>query len=324
MIARNIESVCVFGSTARNSTDCLSDRDVLIVCDDSSRRNQIRGSWRRNGWSVATYSPSRLLKMIAAKSLFIQHLKDEGIIVEDRGSWLQDKLSEAQKKHSYEMDANLSVLLALPIERFNSESLIGETLLAADLAYVATRNFGICYLANKEKSVFDYDEIVECLRIEFELSLAETRILKFLRPAKTAYREKIDCLPQSGTIDDLRRVLSKFFVHRPLSRIDTCMPTRWLGGGYSTLRDLEALIVTRLGRLPTNIELENNRLQTVWKWINNPRAYSWQIRNSEIEQFKLFCKERQPKVRIWQGFTVESAQVEDRKLLSSLGEMNTS
>ena len=33
-----IESVCVYGSTARASTDELSDRDILIIADDKETK----------------------------------------------------------------------------------------------------------------------------------------------------------------------------------------------------------------------------------------------------------------------------------------------
>ena len=53
--------------------------------------------------------------MIQSGSLFIQHLKLEGIIIEDNGGWLFDTLDQAKPKKSYISDAAASVSLALPI-----------------------------------------------------------------------------------------------------------------------------------------------------------------------------------------------------------------
>ena len=163
MTNSRIESVCIFGSAARSSADQLSDRDVLIVSDDRYRRQHLVNYWRRAGWSVAIYSPGRMLKMIQAGSLFIQHIKLEGILLQDQNGWLEHLLQSAKKKQSYEADARASVSLALPIERFAADASIEQNLIVSDLAYVAIRNFGICYLANRGVMIFDYHRIVDHL-----------------------------------------------------------------------------------------------------------------------------------------------------------------
>ena len=279
-----IESVCIFGSSARASTDELSDRDILIVADDKYRRIQLTTLWRQRGWSVAVYSPSRLLRMIASGSLFIQHLKLEGVIVADKGGWLSDNLEKAKPKKSYIGDAMESVFLALPIERFDSNALIKNNLLAADLAYVAIRNFGICHLADKKNLFFDYGQIATCLGKDFSLSRRELKLLHSLRAGKVSYRESTECVLLKWTIGELRFVLSKLFVDRPLGQIDHDLPTRRLAGGYTMLRDFEAFIVAKLGRCPTESEVLEMGLEKVWKWIREPRAYAWNVRNISLNE----------------------------------------
>ena len=159
-----VESICVFGSAARSSTDGISDRDILVVSSNSLKRNLLIHEWKSKGWSVASYSPYRLMRMIDSGSLFIQHLKLEGIILKDNHRWLERSLQAAEKKKTYESDAKESVALALPIERFTADSLIQDNLIVSDMAYVALRNFGICFLAEKGKLVFDYHMIVQTTR----------------------------------------------------------------------------------------------------------------------------------------------------------------
>ena len=274
-----IESVCVFGSSARGSADKLSDRDVLIVSNDKDRRDNVVAQWQQKGWSTAVYSPTRLASMIAAGSLFIQHLRLEGIILEDNNRWLRGALNKAKPKSSYEKDALDSISLALPIERFEGNASIKNNLITADLAYVSTRNFGICYLADQGHLSFEYSQVVCRLGEHFKLDDTEVSLLQSLRAGKAAYRGAVECPRLQGSVGELRSVLSKLFVNRPMEQIDHNLPARRLAGGYTMLRDFEASIVAELGRSPTEAELSAKGLNQIWKWVRDPRAYSWSVRN---------------------------------------------
>ena len=240
--------------------------------------------WHQRGWSVAVYSPSRFLRMVTSGSLFIQHLKLEGVIVSDKGGWLSDKLENAKPKNSYIGDAKASVSLALPIERFDSNALIKNNLITADLAYVAIRNFGICHQADKKHLFFDYGQIVTCLGKDFGLNQRELKLLYSLRAGKASYRESTECALVTGTIDELRHVLSKLFVDRPLGQIEHDFPTRRLAGGYTMLRDFEAMVVAKVGRCPTEYEILQMGLEKAWKWVRDPRTYAWNVRNISLNE----------------------------------------
>ena len=286
----DIESICIFGSAARTSTDEMSDRDVLIVISDSYRRKHIVDYWRKSGWSVASYSPSRLLKMIGAGSLFIQHLKLEGILLRDQHGWLEQALQFAKKKQNYETDAKASVLLALPIERFASNALVQHNLITSDLAYVAFRNFGICHLADKGEMVFDYHQIVEHVREDFGLSADEATLIHSLRAGKSAYRSAGSWCETPSTVGELRYVLSKIFQHRPLEKIQYSNPVRNLGGGYATLRDFEAAVVKEIEKFEMTGNAHSICLKHVYNLIKNPRVYAWDVRNlsqSDLESIRL-------------------------------------
>lgn len=283
MTKSNIESVCIFGSAARASTDGLSDRDVLVVASNKLRRDNIAQYWRKLGWSVAVYTPSRILKMISSRSLFIRHLKQEGMIIEDRNRWLENQLNQSRMKRSYASDAQSSVLLAMPIERLDQSKFINEVLIAADLAYVSVRNYGICYLADRGRLTFEYSQIVEDLAKDFDLSKREVFLLQSMRVGKVSYRSNIQCSEIVGTVDELMHVLSKFFYQRPLSKIEQDSPIRDLHTGYNTLRDFEAWMVSAM-ILDTAINDKNKNIRTLKKWIYSPRGYSWDIRNISLDK----------------------------------------
>ena len=276
---KRIESVCIFGSHARGSNDTISDRDVLLIAEDRNRRKHLVERWKNRGWSVACYSPSRFKKLIGAGSLFVQHLKHEGQIVSDAGKWLESCLAAAVPKKRYAGDAARSVILALPIERLEADALIANNLIAADLAFVAIRNFGVCHLADKNRLCFDYSAILAHLGKDLDLDAKTLSLLNTLRQGKAAYRKGVDDFPIRGSIGELREALSNLFELRPLLEIGSDQPIRWLGGGYPTLREFETSVVARLGHAPTAEEIEELGLSTVWRWVRSPRDYSWDIRN---------------------------------------------
>ena len=286
MISSNIESVCVFGSSARMTTDCLSDRDILVVAGEKQRRDDIIQYWCKRGWSVAAYSPRRFVKMIETGSLFIQHLRKEGIILEDSNGWLSRNIKYAKPKHSYAIDAQRSVFLALPMERLDGDALIADELVAADLAYIAARNFGVCYLADRDILTFDYSQIIKRLARDFNLGPEEISLLESLRSGKVAYRRDQKCSNVSGTVGELRDLLGKFFVERPLGNVDLNSPIRDLCTGYATLRDFEVWSLPKVRRNGIKVEELGRNFQVVGKWIHSPRNYSWNIRNISAERLE--------------------------------------
>lgn len=274
-----VESVCVFGSVARSSTDALSDRDVLIVANSPEKLKELSADWRSKGWSTSTYTPNRLSAIIRARSLFAQHLKHEGLIIADRGNWLKYTLEKIEKKKNYIDDARNSVDLALPIERIDSDILLKNCPFSADAAYVSVRNFGINFLADRNILEFDYKNIVGLLHNEMNFNSFEISTLYSLRRGKSAYRDFAQNWDTDGSVGDLKELLSKIFSHRRLLSVESTEPLRYLGSGYSRMRDLEASIITNLGCHPSSDDLRRLNLTKIWKYIINSSIYSWEVRN---------------------------------------------
>lgn len=287
-----VESTCVFGSVARSTADAISDKDILIVADDFQRRTELAGNWKEKGWSVSAYSSNRLRAVIKSGSLFAQHIKHEGIILTDREGWLKSTLQSALPKPTYQDDARNSSFLALPIERFQDDCLISDQLIAADLAFVCVRNYGINRLAEDNELVFDFTKIVEKISYLNYLGSAETELLLGLRAGKSAYRKQDQKYRTSGTVGDIKSVLGKLLPHRRLKTISNLSPVRNLATGYTSLRDLEALVISKLGHVPTHDDLVALGLEKIWKWIGKPQEYSWQVRQFLKRETTLGISER--------------------------------
>ena len=106
MIYREREAIAIFGSAARGDNDTFSDRDLLIVSDDRTSRREIRSKCESSGWSCTTYSWSRLQHAADQGSLFVQHLKQEAMIVADPSSHLAQLLAEFSTKGDYKRELN--------------------------------------------------------------------------------------------------------------------------------------------------------------------------------------------------------------------------
>lgn len=293
MTNQSVESICEFGATARGTADGLSDRDVLIVASDPCRAVELKAHWAAEGCSVGVYSPSRFNRICDQGSLFVQHLKFEGKLLGDSGRWLEHRLRHSQPKTSYKSDAVASVALALPMERLREDETVSQRLIAADLAFVAFRNFGICHLANTGHLSFDFGEIVNRVAETLSLTGAEKELLLKLRLGKVSYRSGGACDSLDARIGELRRLLSKVFGARSLGQISADTPVRKLTGGYAMLRDFEAKLLANFDHTPSEKEMRDAGLGQVWNWIRDPRAYSWNVKNfSDTDTPSIDCIRR--------------------------------
>ena len=181
-------SVCIFGSQARRTADLLSDRDVLVVGDPSSARDCTVAGWQARAWHVSVFDRVAFARLANVRSLFVQHLKQEGRIVRDDGRLLAAALEGYLPKRDYSAERNdaLRQIAALP---YSSGSRWFDLCLA-DIAYVFFRNAAILHFASTGFYCFQYDELVVRVADKFGLSDAEQSALLALRDLKHAYRRR--------------------------------------------------------------------------------------------------------------------------------------
>lgn len=80
-------AMMVYGSQARGSADAGSDVDVLTVVE------RCPGSYKVGRVAVTAYTPAHLHAMAQSSSLFLLHLKNEGIVLSDAHGVLARALS---------------------------------------------------------------------------------------------------------------------------------------------------------------------------------------------------------------------------------------
>lgn len=80
-------ALMVYGSQARGSADPGSDVDVLAVVDRDA------GAYTVGRVAVTAYTPAHLHAMAQGSSLFLLHLKAEGVVLEDPAGVLQRALA---------------------------------------------------------------------------------------------------------------------------------------------------------------------------------------------------------------------------------------
>lgn len=271
-----IASVIVFGSVARGEADQLSDLDVLLVSNDPEFLKDETAKWKSKGWSVATYSPARLKKLCSVKSLFIQHLKQEGLIVSDHNKWLRIILEGFSPKNSYLREARESIALFKPAERMPLRD--DGLSFVADNLYVAVRNYGLNLLASQHVYKFEFKDIVLSLRKKLDLKDNDVETLLSLRAGKFDYRERIrnnSSLKSWAEMIDAASRVAKDCNFQSLSAYE---PIRWMNCPYATIRDFESWAVNGYGLDCLDQGQISERLKEYWKIVTSPRGYSWSLR----------------------------------------------
>ena len=239
-MSAKIESICVFGSAARSTDDSLSDRDVLIVASDKKRLVELNDAWTKQGWSVAAYSPDRILAMREKGSLFIQHLRFEGIMVADCDKWLAGVLERSQPKASYRLDLRNAFEMIRPAERVVPT--YWSDLLVADLCYVYLRNAGIYILAENNQLEFDFNRIIEKLVRLGRIPAEGMESLRQLRPLKVAYRDRNREAQYCNWSLEKAVELCADLTQQELKPISVQAPIRKFELRYATVRDIRGVI----------------------------------------------------------------------------------
>jgi hypothetical protein len=256
-------SVCIFGSVARGTGDHLSDRDLLVV--GSARERAAEGQkWARLGWTVSGFSSDRFCKMVANKSLFIQHLKQEGIVVSDNDSFLARQFSLYSPKDTYSAEI-VEVLGQLPAFTLRSDNYWRE-LCRADILYTLLRNLLILHYSALKIFEFDFDRLVS-------LAFQNDRAIRIrrLRVMKNAYRSRIidaDVKCLTKIVSDIEEGLSVFEPIGDLSSSEELIPN-----GYYDLRRIEMALVG--GMDPRSLDRMGSADPAfqLWKLICSPNDY---------------------------------------------------
>jgi hypothetical protein len=267
----------IFGSSSRGDGDAMSDRDILIVDEDTDVLRRRTRELEADGSSVASYTFAKLRYLASRGALFIQHLKLEAKIICDNDGKLGSLLDSFKPLESYRAEIQENARLAALAGATPSGP--RGTLLAADMLYVAVRNFAV--LKSAERGIYDfaYSTLLEGLEAEKVILSGGARALLRLRFLKCLYRagEQERGRHVRQTVIQALAVLprahfpKKLDIVEPQAILQSSAPPGKVSS-YVHLRDLERRLVA-LEALQPGAKATGD-LAKLSKWIANPRSYA--------------------------------------------------
>lgn len=240
----NQQSIALFGSRARGDSDAFSDSDLLVISDHFIDREQ--NLFAQRGFSVSSFTWKQFEAMAADGSLFVQHVKQESIILSDADGRLQSVLGGFSPE--CDQRSRLSDNCAFFEVTCGTPDHIRTIGWAFDVLAVAVRNHAVLLAAQEESYIFSFASLIDWLARKYGLSSNELALLGALRPLKHEYRttsqvRSADWQQLLATQTVIERIFSvgctgapKSLVEFSRERIDVVPSSRhW----YLTLRSYE-------------------------------------------------------------------------------------
>ena len=185
-------ALAVFGSAARGDNDIFSDRDLLIVSEDEGVLRGLKAQYESVGWSCTPYSWSRLQKAAEQGSLFVQHLKQEALILCDPADRLSHLFALYSPKSNYKKEGEGAAALLGTLMEHLPRCEAGP-MWTLDVLSVCFRSLVVARLADEGVYVFSNDGLIGGLSHIGSINEQEGAQLSVLRQFKSLYRR--------GTID---------------------------------------------------------------------------------------------------------------------------
>ena len=270
------EAVALFGSRVRGDSDAYSDVDLLVLRDHMVHRD--RNRFTSLGFSVSAFTWAQFGRMAEEGSLFLQHLKQESIVLLDPTGKLTSTLADfmpcGDHKSKIEDNATLFAMTrGVPMD-------VAAVGWAYDVLAVAFRNHAVLLSAQEGVYLFSYPALVARVVEQFGLSERERHMLLSLRILKREYRSagRVTSAGWSQLFETqllLEKLFSVLCAGRPLSVQDFAQERlsepanqqRW----YFALRSYEgALRAISSGLAPANAHV----LAKLEATIRDPSLYS--------------------------------------------------
>ncbi|WP_321494164.1 hypothetical protein [uncultured Desulfobacter sp.] len=204
------DAIALYGSQLRSDFDELSDKDIMLVGNCINDLCVEKHKFEKLGFSCGLYTWDRLARMKEKGSLFIQHLKQESLILKDEGFKLALFLNSYEVKPDYSKDIDYTKSLIASTEYIADDEIIKGWVL--DILAVAVRNIGILKLANEGKYVFGFPYILKELESISVINKEMRWQLLQLRRWKQLYRNRaFHLMPNIKALQSFQSTIGKAF-----------------------------------------------------------------------------------------------------------------
>ncbi|MDF7631224.1 hypothetical protein PUG46_18365 [Erwiniaceae bacterium L1_55_4] len=284
-----MHAIVKFGSKVRGNSDEYSDEDLLIVCPDE-RRGEYVNIYLNSGFNLSFFSLNQLIWMRTKGSLFLQHIKRDGVIVYDSQNKFFNFINSCDflfpsENELRRCESTISFLSELP-------DYDGLHSWKADFLYSVSRDYLIKMLASKGQLAFGIDEICDLSIKLLGVSKIDIENFKKLREIKSNYRNSklnVPCFYEQAVLVEswLSTMMDNFNIKLMPKQITVrhALNLREFESTYEALRCLEALFIL--------VELRGvNHLnhRKIAKYIREPNLYRI-LQLSKMKTIKKYINE---------------------------------
>ena len=254
-----MEILVKYGSVARGDSDSFSDSDLLIVGKPTKKIIQLNCDYVR-------YTKNRLKKLKTVDSLFLVHLREEGVILKDHEGWMGKFLNSIPNYSANDFEIkkakeSLSIITSiLPLS--------SALQCWFDIIFVFLRDLLIKLNSVNKIYTFSSLHLLENLNIKNADKIQ--KIIKISREIKSNYRNGINQIVFIDPIETSTILADSFDLnHHSIDDLHGIISKKNAMNPYLLLRLVEyGLCIGRLNILDPNI----------LKYIRNPHRYSWDLK----------------------------------------------
>lgn len=261
-------SIYIIGSVARQAYDIISDKDMLAVGSPREIRKAI-STYVEDGWNVSCFSRLDFEAMANSRSLFVQHVKQDGRVVRDDHGYLKSVLNQYKANSNYWSELRSAIEPIITLGKLSRD--YWGLLFQADILYVATRNSCILHRATDASPEFDFKKLVQWIGGIVGLSAFEKERLLNLRSLKHSYRRR-DTDADVSQVIEAAKIAKKLAVFWD-ALTHTTSSDKKPSNGYFEIRKLEEKLVNFVGPIYMDELDKRNELAEVWSAICNSGPY---------------------------------------------------
>jgi len=234
--------VIEFGSRQHGCHDSHSDRDLMLIYDDSYQLSEKKYAFERLGYSVTVCSRKKANYLSKSGGLFIRHVVFEGRMVDGNIKQLKSLRSSWMAASNYDAEIHSNQEMLAVLERVPNNQLAGAVI--NDILICSIRNVLIRKLANEGVYLFSWKDVIRESVTRGFIKHNEIAALLLARRLKNIYRNGAKPIINDQLIGALesisRNVIDKsrkirFGKHREIISLPDDQDT----GSYAQLRAIE-------------------------------------------------------------------------------------